>query len=109
MSDNTQCGGYKLPIGICKCCGEDRGLISHHWYEPPAMERRNKDICLRCNRILTTENVMGETVFDHLDGSLWRKMVREYNHILPRWELQLYYARAVLGNTKDEGNGRKSS
>ena len=106
MNDNTQCGGYKLPVDTCECCGELRGLILHHWYEPPTMEEHNRNICLRCNRILTTANVMGETIFDHLDGSRWRKMVWEYNHILPRWELQLAYARAVIDIRQDDRNIR---
>lgn len=88
-------------IGVCDCCGKEKLLIIHHWIEYPDGIEQDKLICLSCNRILTTENILGNTIFKHLSYKAWCKMINKYNHILPRWELQKSFVKAFLNIKQD--------
>ena len=87
---------------FCECCGENKKLVVHHWYELPDYVLQEKNICLRCNRILTTENILGDTIFKHLSKKSWCRMINKYNHILPRWELQVSFVKAMIEIAQDD-------
>lgn len=100
-SVNPQCGGYPIPQGICECCGKVRGLITHHWYDMTSLEPNQKQVCLPCNGILTTNNLLPKSWFDCGYSAKSRrknnKLLDKWNHVLPEWGLQVGY---VLAHNK---------
>jgi hypothetical protein len=75
----------------CECCGViiDKPEI-HHWYEPPLLLLHQRRICRKCNMSLTTSKLWG--------FSPHGKTCQKWNHILPRWELQVAFATANINN-----------
>lgn len=55
--------GFKV-IGVfsspnCQFCGRDSDqTYSHHWYQPPQLERYTAIACPKCNQLLTRKNLM---------------------------------------------------
>jgi len=89
---NKYRSGISWTFGICECCGRDCRLEKHHWFEPPSLECHIKMICRDCNMSLTTDAIYG--------GLFSYRNLPRWNHILPRWALQLAYATTSDSSTR---------
>lgn len=64
----------------CAGCGHTAVLVAHHWYELPDLERHERQVCARCNAILSSYRFYPPEFYsEHRD---------QLHHILPPWHLQ---------------------